>query len=64
MKFVIKLFPEIMIKSESVRKRFVKILTGNIRNILTKHDETIAVVRHWELHRSSFEKRRKSTALN
>ncbi|MFC0991278.1 tRNA uracil 4-sulfurtransferase ThiI [Pasteurella multocida] len=48
MKFVIKLFPEIMIKSESVRKRFVKILTGNIRNILTKHDETIAVVRHWD----------------
>ncbi|XWY22200.1 tRNA uracil 4-sulfurtransferase ThiI [Bisgaard Taxon 45] len=48
MKFVIKLFPEIMIKSESVRKRFVKILTGNIRNILTKHDDTIAVVRHWD----------------
>ncbi|MFC0948821.1 tRNA uracil 4-sulfurtransferase ThiI [Pasteurella multocida] len=48
MKFVIKLFPEIMIKSESVRKRFVKILTGNIRNILTKHDESIAVVRHWD----------------
>ncbi|WP_040976420.1 tRNA uracil 4-sulfurtransferase ThiI [Necropsobacter massiliensis] len=48
MKFVIKLFPEIMIKSESVRKRFVKILTGNIRNILHKYDETIAVVRHWD----------------
>lgn len=47
MKFIIKLFPEIMIKSESVRKRFVKILTSNIRNVLTKHDNTVAVVRHW-----------------
>ena len=48
MKFIIKLFPEIMIKSESVRKRFVKILTGNIRNVLTKYDDTVAVVKHWD----------------
>lgn len=48
MKFIIKLFPEIMVKSESVRKRFIKILTGNIRNVLHKYDENIAVVRHWD----------------
>ncbi|ABR75100.1 tRNA 4-thiouridine(8) synthase ThiI [Actinobacillus succinogenes] len=48
MKFIIKLFPEIMIKSDSVRKRFIKILTGNIRNILDKHDDSVAVVRHWD----------------
>ncbi|HBO38350.1 MAG TPA: tRNA 4-thiouridine(8) synthase ThiI [Pasteurellaceae bacterium] len=48
MKFIIKLFPEIMIKSDSVRKHFIKILTSNIRNVLDKHDETIAVVRHWD----------------
>ena len=48
MKFIIKLFPEIMIKSESVRKRFVKILTSNIRNVLTKHDDTVTVVKHWD----------------
>ncbi len=48
MKFIIKLFPEIMIKSESVRKRFAKILTSNIRNILTKSDDSVAVVRHWD----------------
>ncbi len=48
MKFIIKLFPEIMIKSESVRKRFVKILTGNIRNVLNKYDDTVAVVKHWD----------------
>ena len=37
-----------MIKSETVRKRFSKILTSNIRNILQKYDEETAVVRHWD----------------
>ncbi|MCL7677604.1 hypothetical protein M8369_26790, partial [Klebsiella pneumoniae] len=44
MKFIIKLFPEITIKSQSVRLRFIKILTGNIRNVLKNYDETLAVV--------------------
>lgn len=48
MKFIIKLFPEIMIKSDSVRKRFIKILTSNIRNTLVRHDETATVVRNWD----------------
>ncbi|ERK07797.1 tRNA S(4)U 4-thiouridine synthase [Pantoea sp. AS-PWVM4] len=48
MKFIIKLFPEITIKSQSVRLRFIKILTGNIRNILRTLDDEIAVVRHWD----------------
>ncbi|QGM81674.1 tRNA uracil 4-sulfurtransferase ThiI [Otariodibacter oris] len=48
MKFIIKLFPEIMIKSDSVRKRFIKILTSNIRNVLTKEIPDVAVVRHWD----------------
>ncbi|OBW90864.1 tRNA uracil 4-sulfurtransferase ThiI [Gallibacterium salpingitidis] len=48
MKFIIKLFPEIMIKSDSVRKRFIKILTGNIRNVLNKYDDQVAVVKHWD----------------
>lgn len=49
MKFIIKLFPEITIKSQSVRLRFIKILTGNIRNILKHYDETtLAVVRFWD----------------
>lgn len=47
MKFIIKLFPEITIKSDSVRLRFIKILTSNIRNILTS-DFAVAVVRHWD----------------
>ena len=36
-----------MIKSDSVRKRFIKILTSNIRNVLTR-DFDVAVVRHWD----------------
>ncbi|MBM7342848.1 tRNA uracil 4-sulfurtransferase ThiI [Pantoea coffeiphila] len=48
MKFIIKLFPEITIKSQSVRLRFIKILTGNIRNVLKHYDENLAVVRHWD----------------
>jgi len=48
MKFIIKLFPEITIKSQSVRLRFIKILTGNIRNVLKQYDEELAVVRHWD----------------
>ena len=48
MKFIIKLFPEITIKSQSVRLRFIKILSTNIRNVLKQYDETLAVVRHWD----------------
>ncbi len=48
MKFIIKLFPEITIKSQSVRLRFIKMLAGNIRNVLKTYDESLAVVRHWD----------------
>ncbi|OCG23885.1 tRNA 4-thiouridine(8) synthase ThiI [Gilliamella sp. wkB108] len=48
MKFIVKLFPEITIKSDSVRLRFIKILTSNIRNILKHHIEEVAVIRHWD----------------
>lgn len=48
MKFIVKLFPEITIKSNSVRLRFIKMLAGNIRNVLKPHSEAIAVQRHWD----------------
>ncbi|UVK79382.1 MAG: tRNA uridine 4-sulfurtransferase [Sodalis sp. Ffu] len=48
MKFIIKLFPEIMIKSQSVRLHFIKILTRNIYNLLKSTDESVVVVRHWD----------------
>jgi len=37
MKFVIKLFPEITIKSTSVRKQMTKILRQNLQNIFRRH---------------------------
>ena len=43
MKFIVKPHPEIFVKSESVRKRFTKILECNIRNILKSRTESVAV---------------------
>lgn len=48
MKYIIKLHPEIMMKSDTVRKRFTKILAGNLRHVLKPIDETVAVVHHWD----------------
>ncbi|MGP1930288.1 MAG: tRNA uracil 4-sulfurtransferase ThiI [Arsenophonus sp. ET-YP4-MAG3] len=48
MKFIIKLFPEITIKSQSVRLRFIKILASNILNILKILDNEIYIIRHWD----------------
>lgn len=43
MKFIVKPHPEIFVKSESVRKRFTKILESNIRNIVKRRTESVAV---------------------
>ena len=59
MKFIIKLFPEITIKSPSVRLRFIKILASNIRNVLKTVSDDIAVVRYWD----HIEVRSKNAAL-
>ena len=59
MKFIIKLFPEITIKSPSVRLRFIKILASNIRNVLKTISDDIAVVRYWD----HIEVRSKNAAL-
>ncbi|PKG37602.1 tRNA uracil 4-sulfurtransferase ThiI [Psychromonas sp. Urea-02u-13] len=48
MKFIVKLFPEIMMKSKPVRKRFSKMLQGNIRNVLTIYDEDVKVILEWD----------------
>ena len=48
MKFIVKLFPEIMMKSKPVRMRFTKMLETNIRNVLKKVDETAKVQRQWD----------------
>jgi len=61
MKFIIKLFPEITIKSKPVRKQFVRQLRSNIKKILKRIDETVVVIGQWdkievELHEASAER--------
>ena len=48
MKFIVKLFPEITIKSAPVRKRFIKQLRRNIRTILKRVDEGVVVEGKWD----------------
>lgn len=48
MHFVVKLFPEITIKSAPVRKRFIKQLRDNLRELLAPLHGDIKVVRDWE----------------
>ena len=48
MKFIVKLFPEITIKSKPVRKQFVKQLRSNIRKILKRIDDSVEVVGQWD----------------
>lgn len=47
MKFIVKVFPEIIMKSESIKKRFIKVLWGNIQNVLIQHDASVKVIRYW-----------------
>ncbi|MBO1518450.1 tRNA uracil 4-sulfurtransferase ThiI [Oceanisphaera pacifica] len=48
MKFIIKLHPEITIKSRSVRQRMCKLLQGNIRNVVRHLDENVKIRTEWD----------------
>lgn len=48
MKFVIKLFPEITIKSHSVRKQMTKILRQNLQNLFKRHTISVDVQNRWD----------------
>lgn len=48
MHFIVKVFPEIIIKSPPVRKRFIKQLRDNLRRLLQPLSEDIHVKRDWE----------------
>jgi len=48
MKFVIKLFPEITIKSKPVRQRFVRQLRQNVNEVLKREFEGVSVVGFWD----------------
>lgn len=48
MKFIVKLHPEITIKSNSVRKRFTRLLESNIRNVFVNRDVNAAIKNSWD----------------
>jgi len=48
MKFVVKFFPEIAVKSRPVRRRFVGHLVENLRALLRDIDPEVAVRRGWD----------------
>jgi len=48
MKFIIKLFPEILLKSRSVRKRMGLQLQRNLRRVMKNIDDEIEVFRYWD----------------
>lgn len=48
MKFIVKFFSEITIKSRPVRKTFVKQLRQNIRQVLNEHDEEVVITGNWD----------------
>jgi len=48
MKFLVKYFSEIAIKSKPVRRRFVARLAGNLRDVLRDIDPAVRVDRQWD----------------
>jgi len=48
MKFIVKFFPEITIKSRPVRKQLVKQLRDNLRTLLKPVDPAIEIQRDWD----------------
>ncbi len=48
MKFIVKLFPEITLKSRPVRKRFIQRLQSNLQIVLKRLDEEISVKLFWD----------------
>lgn len=48
MKFIVKFFPEITIKSKPVRKQFVKALNDNIKRLIQPLTEDFVLQRDWD----------------
>lgn len=48
MKFIVKLHPEITIKSASVRKRFTRLLESNIRTVFQHRNVDAAIKNSWD----------------
>lgn len=45
---IVKLHPEIFVKSRSLRKRHLKLLVGNIRQIMKRHELNVIVENRWD----------------
>ena len=48
MLFLVKLFPEITIKTRPLRKRFIRQLRRNIRSVLSEFDPAVSVLAEWD----------------
>lgn len=48
MKYIIKLFPEMIVKSKTVRQRMTKVLQSNIRNVFTRRGIICHVRIEWD----------------
>ena len=48
MKFILRLFPEISIKSRPVRNRLIKVLMQNLFNVAQHHGFDIKVQAQWD----------------
>lgn len=48
MLFLVKLFPEITIKTRPVRRRFIRQLRKNIRSVISEFDPAASVVGEWD----------------
>jgi thiamine biosynthesis protein ThiI len=49
MLLLVKLFPEITIKSRPVRRRFIRQLRKNLRSILRELDDSVSVTGEWDM---------------
>lgn len=49
MKFVVKVSPEITIKSRNVRKQFIQRLCNNLRKVMTSRELSADVVARWDM---------------
>ena len=48
MLFLVKLFPEITIKTRPVRRRFIRQLRKNIRSVVSEIDPAVSVAGEWD----------------
>lgn len=48
MKYIVKFFPEIMIKGDAVKKKLVRQLHENLKRLLKRVDEQIHVQKYWD----------------